>query len=87
MGRHLKLAVTVSAAVAVLAAGSALYAADPQNESESMMGGGMMQHGHGMIGMMGEMSRMMGHCSAMMGGGNGRRPNDQWRKPAPEDNG
>jgi len=73
--------------LAVVAAGSALYAADSQDDSGSMMGGGMMGQLHGsddggMMGMMGRMSRMMGHCSAMMQGG--QRPNDQWRKGTPE---
>jgi hypothetical protein len=86
MSRHLKPAAAVAVAVAVLAVGSALYAADDaQNDSGVMMGGGMMQRGHGMMGMMGDMSRMMDHCVPMMGGVNGRRPNEQWRKPAPED--
>jgi hypothetical protein len=85
-----KLAATIAVMVAILAAGSVLHAADSQNDPSSMMRGGMMDRGNGMMGMMGimeHMSRMMSHCSAMMGGGSGHRPNEQWRKPSPGDKG
>jgi hypothetical protein len=92
MRRLLKPLAAISGVLAVVAAGSALYAADSQNDPGSMMGSGMMGHHHGldqggMMGMMSRMGRMMGHCSAMMGGGHGHRPNDQWRKPPPENKG
>ena len=45
-------------------------------------GGGMM----GMMNMMRRMGRMMDHCGGMMQG-RGGRPNEQWRKPAPDSNG
>ena len=76
-----KLAAAISIAATIFAAGSVLYAADSQNNPDSRMRDGMMGRGHGM---MGPMSRMMSHCSAMMSS-DGHRPNEQWRKPAPEE--
>ncbi len=84
MRKFMKPVALVSVMFAVVAAGSALYAADSQDHR--MMGKGMMND-DGMMGMMGRTSRMMDHCSAMMRGGHGHRPNDQWRKHAPEDKG
>ncbi len=92
MRRLLRPLAAISGVLAVVVAGSALYAADSQNDPGSMMGGGIMGQRHGsdqggMMGMMGRMSRMMGHCSAMMRGGNGHRPNEQWREHTPENGG
>jgi hypothetical protein len=80
MRRLLKPFAAISVALAVVAAGSVLYAAN--SEDDSMMGSGMMGNRHGidqggMMGMMSRMGRMMGHCSAMMR--DGQRPNEQWR--------
>jgi hypothetical protein len=90
MSETRNLAAAIAVMVAILAAGSVLHAADPQNDPGSMTRDGTMERGHGMMGMMGmkeRMSRMMGHCSAMMGGGSGHRPNEQWRNPSPGDKG
>jgi hypothetical protein len=38
----------------------------------------------GMMGMMRQMSQMMDHCNKMMGDSDGGRPNENWRKDAPE---
>jgi len=69
------LLLTIGLAVAAIAADT------PRGRSGPMMGeGGMM----GMMGMMGQMGPMMDHCSQMMGGGS-TRPNEQWKKPSPQD--
>jgi len=85
------LAVT-TVMIAGLAARSALYADDAKEKPGSMMGNGMMgdghMSGHGMMGMMRGMGRMMDHCDSMMRGNDkGGRPNDQWRRPAPKNDG
>ncbi len=86
-----KYTTTLTLAFALLAsivAASALYADNSQTHSGAMMGRGMMgddNSGGGMMGMMKQMNQMMDHCNTMMQsrGDDGRRPNDQWRKPAP----
>jgi hypothetical protein len=96
MRKFMKSFATASVALAVIAAGSALYAADSQDRQ--MMGSGMTGHGDtmrqhrgmdhdGMMGMMRRMDRMMNHCSAMMRDGQRHHPNEQWRKHTPENKG
>ena len=92
MRRNLKTLLSVTAAIGALATGPALYAhADTKSQEQS---GGMMQGGQGgmtgqggMMNMMGQMSQMMENCNGMMQsmnqGGSGK-PNEQWRKNAPE---
>ena len=62
-----------STLVAGAMAAPLLYAQGGHQPSGSMMG-------HGMMGMMKQMSEMMDHCNGMMGD---RRPNEQWRKTSP----
>ena len=83
MRRNLQTILSITGLIGVLAAGPALYAyADTQNQEPS---GGIMQGDQG--GMMGQMSEMMENCNDMMQsmnqGGSGK-PNEQWRKDAPE---
>ena len=85
-----KLATTLAVTtvmIAGLAAGSALYADDAKERPGSTMGSGTMGGGH-MMGMMRGMGRMMDHCDSMMRGDNsGGRPNDQWHRPVPKNDG
>lgn len=84
-------------AAGLLAAPVVLYAHDNGGgmmggDSGSTMGNGSMmgQGSGGMMGMMGQMSQMMANCNSMMQsmnhGGSGR-PNDQWRKDVPRNEG
>ncbi|MBI2735963.1 MAG: hypothetical protein HYX38_05345 [Rhodospirillales bacterium] len=93
MRTNLKTLLGTAAIVAALAGGPAVYAyAETQNQerSDDMMGHGGMMSQDGMMGMMnmmGQMSQMMETCNNMMQsmnqGGSGK-PNEQWRKSAPE---
>lgn len=84
-------------AAGLLAAPVVLYAHDLAGgmmggDSGNMMGNGsMMRQGSGgMMTMMGQMSQMMANCNSMMQSmnhGDSGRPNDQWRKDAPRNEG
>lgn len=79
--RNRKQTLALAAFIAALLAAPALYAHDAHAPSGSMTSGSMMGDGN----MMGRMSRMMDHCGSMMQSGpGGSRPNDQWRRNAPE---
>lgn len=86
MRRSIKVLAVTSAVIAGLAAAPALYAHDSKESGGSMMGPGMMGQ-DGMMDMMGQMSEMMEGCNKMMQSmnrGSSERPNEQWRKDAPE---
>lgn len=79
--RNRKQTLALATFIAALLAVPALYAQDAHPPSGSTKSPGMMGGGN----MMGRMSQMMDQCSSMMqGGAGGSRPNDQWRKNAPE---
>lgn len=86
MRKSIKALAVTSAVIAGLAAAPALYAHESKESGSSMMGqGGMMN----MMGIMGQMSEMMEGCSKMMQSmhqGDSERPNEQWRKDAPDNN-
>jgi hypothetical protein len=78
MTTPIKAFAVASAVVASLAVAPALYAHDAERSGDSMMGSGMMQ----------QMSGMMEGCGKMMQSSNpsgSERPNEQWRKDAPQD--
>ena len=79
------LAVTSAIATGLVAA-PVLYAHESEGAGGQMMGTGMMGEG-GMMGMMQQMSEMMEGCGKMMQSanpGSSERPNEQWRKDAPQ---
>jgi len=82
--KKLAQSAALAATLIVASAGATVLYADNSDTSGSMMGrGGMMGGARG--GMMGRMSQMMSHCGGMMSGGSDSgRPNEQWRRGAPD---
>jgi hypothetical protein len=88
MRKNFRLSITTSAAVAMLAAGSAVYVHAADAHKSQHQGGMMHSQGDmmGMMNMMQQMNQMMERCNAMMKDHQQRAPDTPKgeQKPAPK---